>query len=194
MRFFLVAALWAAVLHAEDITVPLDDGSILIRPQFIRVNQFGNYIPELSVKLKNQTSHPWRTIKLQFEIGGFCNGQARQWSVPATTSLGWAEDHPITNEYTDTVISLVDKVDGCKTEVIKARLILAENPQLRINGLTGERVDLEKQLQEIKAKRDAEEAAQAEEERVQAEKDAAAAARKKRLSSERRKKEAEEKA
>ncbi len=128
MRFFLVAALWAAVLHAEDITVPLDDGSILIRPQFIRVNQFGNYIPELSVKLKNQTSHPWRTIKLQFEIGGF-----------------W-------------------------------------------------RVDLEKQLQEIKAKRDAEEAAQAEEERVQAEKDAAAAARKKRLSSERRKKEAEEQA
>jgi hypothetical protein len=112
------------------------------------------------------------------------------------------------------VIPLVGKVDGCKTEIIKASLLLAENSKTRIDGVTGERIDLEKELQELKAKREAEAAAQAEEEQkafeaqarkdapeaaaqarkdaaeaaARARKDAAEAARRKRLAAERKQK------
>lgn len=191
----ILCALIGATLYAEDITLPLDDGNIQIRAEFIRQNQFGSFIPELSLKLRNQTSSLWRTVKLQFDIGGLCNGEPRQWTVPVVTSLGWSEDHPLFKEYTDTVISLVGKVDGCKTEIIKARLLLAENSKIRIDGVTGERVDLEKQLQELKAKRDAEAVAQAAEKRkaaeAQAKKDAIEAARRKRLAAEQKRKQAE---
>jgi hypothetical protein len=98
----------------------------------------------------------------------------------------------------DTVIPLVGKVDGCKAEIIKARLLLAENSKTRIDGVTGEQVDLAKEVQDLKAKRAAEAAAQAEEERKAAEaqrkKDAAETARRKRLAAERDRKEAEENA
>jgi len=90
------------------------------------------------VKIKNQTSSSWRTLKLQFDIGGFCNGEPRQWTIPVSTSLGWTEDHQLVKEYTDTVISLVGKVDGCKREIIRASLRLAENSKTRIDGVTGE--------------------------------------------------------
>ena len=90
------------------------------------------------VKIKNQTSSSWRTLKLQFDIGGLCNGEPRQWTIPVSTSLGWTEDHQLVKEYTDTVISLVGKVDGCKTEIITASLRLAENSKTRIDGVTGE--------------------------------------------------------
>jgi hypothetical protein len=195
VRFLIVAALFGAVMYGDDITLPLDDGSILIRVQFIRVNQYGSYVPELAFKLKNQTSSLWRTLRLQFDIGGLCDGEPRQWTLPVDTSLGWDADHQLVKEYTDTVISLVGKVDGCKTEIIKASLLLAENSKTRIDGVTGERVDLEKQLQELKAKREAEAAAQAEKERktaeAQAKKDAAEAARRKRLAAEQKLKQAE---
>src|SRR5205823_3683214 len=41
------------------------------------------------------------------------------------------------------IISLVGKVKGCKTESIKGTLLLAENSRIRIDGVSGERVDLE---------------------------------------------------
>jgi hypothetical protein len=66
----------------------------------------------------------------------------------------------------DTVIPLVGKVDGCTTEIIKASLVLAENQKFRIDGVTGEAIDFEKQLRDIKAQREAEAAAQAEQERL----------------------------
>jgi len=182
-------------LYSEDITLPLQSGNILIHAQFIRESQFGSFVPELALTIRNQTSSPWRTLKLQFDIGGLCNGETRQWTVPVITSLGWAEDHELVTEYTDTVFSLVGKVDGCRTEIIKARLLLAENSKTRIDGTRGERIDLEKQLQDLKAKHDAEEAAQAEDERkaadAQAKKDAAEAARQKRIAAEKKKKDAE---
>ena len=86
------------------------------------------------------------------------------------------------------MISLFGKVDGCKTEIIKASLRLAENSKTRIDGVTGERVDLEKQLQELKAKQDAEAAGRAE---AQAKEDEAEAARRKRLTAEQKRKQAE---
>ena len=107
------------------------------------------------------------------------------------------------NGYTDPLIPLVGKVDGCNTEIIKVRVLLAESFTTRIEGVTGERVDFEKQLHEIKTKRDAEMAAQAEEERriaeaqakkdaieaaEQAKKEAAEAVRRNRLAAEQKKK------
>jgi hypothetical protein len=44
------------------------------------------------------------------------------------------------------------KVDKCHTEIIKATLEFADNGKVRINGQTGEVIDLEKQLAELKAK------------------------------------------
>jgi hypothetical protein len=134
----------------------------------------------LALKLKNQTSSSWKTLKLNFDIGGLCNGEPREWTLPVVTSLGWAQDHSVVKEYTDLVIPLVGKVDGCRTEIIKASLLLAENSKTRIDGVTGERIDLEKERQELKAKREAEAAAQDEEElkafEAQARKDAPEAA------------------
>ena len=69
--------------------------------------------------MENHTSSPWRTLKLQFDIGGLCNGDPRQWTLPVVTSLEWAKEGPVSKEYTDTVFSLVGKVDGCNTEAIK---------------------------------------------------------------------------
>jgi len=187
-------------MYGEDIILPLDDGNILIHAQFIRQNPYGSYVPELGFTMTNQTSSPWRTLSLQFVISGLCNGKVREWTLPVITrSLGWAEGHEFVREYTDTVIPLVGQVDDCKTEIIKASLVLAENSKTRIDGLTGERVDLEKQFQELKTKRDAEAAEQAEEEgkasetqaAAQAKEDAAEAARQKRMAAEQRKKEAD---
>jgi flagellar biosynthesis GTPase FlhF len=197
IRFLIVAALFGAIVYGDDITLPLDDGSILIsRATFIRDSQYtDSKIPELLFLIANHTSSPWRTLKLQFDIGGLCNGEPRQWTLPVVTSLGWAKEFTVSKEYKDTVFSLVGKVDGCKAEIIKASLVLAENSKTRINGLTGERVNLEKQLQELKAKQNAEAAAQAEEERqaaaAQAKKDAAEAARRKRLAADQKRKQAE---
>jgi hypothetical protein len=136
----------------RDISIPLDNGSVLIRAQFIAVDKNGAYIPELSIKFKNQTSDPWRAITVQFDLGGFCNGEGRQWSFPVTTSLGHGE----VTEYEDTVSSLAGKVDGCKTEIVKARLVHAENFKTQIKGVSGERSDLQKELKLIKARREAE--------------------------------------
>jgi hypothetical protein len=208
MRFLLLAAVVSVMARAQqDVTVPLDDGTLLVRVQFIRVDQYGSYIPELALKITNQTSSPWVTLKLQFNIGGLCNGEPRQWTLPVATSLGWMEDRHLVKEYTDYVIPLVGKVDRCKAEVVTARLLVAENSKTHIDGVSGERVDLEKQLQVLKTKRDAEAAAQAEADRkaaeAQATKDAAEAeqkakrdatetARQKRLAAERKQKEAED--
>src|ERR1035441_6357020 len=196
----------AAVAQGVDppttITIPLEEGKVTIVAQFIRVNKFGDYVPELSFGLTNETSSPWRTIRLQFDIGGICNGEPRQWSIPAVVGIGYMPDRPMMKTYADTIIRLVGTVDGCKTEIIKASLVSAENSKVRINGVTGERVDLEKQLQELKAKRDAGKAIQAEEKRKAAEeerraaeekgkRDAAEAARLKRLALEQKRKDAE---
>ncbi len=177
-------------MYGDDITLLLDDGDILIRAQFIRQNEFGSYLPELAYTLTNRTSSPWRTLKLQFDIGGLCNGERRQWTVPVVTSLGWAEDHQLVREYRDTVTPLVGEVDGCKAEIIKGSLLLAESFKIRIDGVLHERVDLAKELQEVKINHGAEAAAEAEEERKAAEakakSDAAELARRKRLAAERK--------
>jgi uncharacterized protein YhaN len=93
-----------------------------------------------------------------------------------------------------------DRVEGCITDKVQTTLVSAENSKVRVNGVTGERIDLEKQRADAAA-------AQAERERIaseeqaawdrmaaekQAKEDAAEAARQKRLAAEAKKKQAED--
>ena len=205
LTYALMTTMFTAASFAggEDIIIPLDDGSIMIEDaQFIRVNEWGSYVPELAFTITNHTSSSWATIKLQFEIGGLCNGEPRQWSIPALLGLGWFKEKTVSRTYKSTEVPLVDKVNGCGSEVIKAALVLAENARLRIDGVSGERVDLEEQLRLTKARRDAEEAAEAErrakkaaaEAERRAKKAAAEAKHRKRLAAEREKRAAGERA
>jgi hypothetical protein len=163
MRSLFVALAFTAILYGEDIAIPLQDGNlILANPTFIRVNDRGTFVPELVVQMKNETSFPWRTIKLEFDIGGLCNGEPRQWTVAAVTSLGWLKEQPVIKEYKDYMIPLVGKVDGCKTEVFKARLIYAEYQNTRVNGKRTNPYDLQAELLTIKAKHEADAVAAAE--------------------------------
>jgi uncharacterized membrane protein len=178
----LICLLSVMVLIAQTEDLPIDDGNIVIRAQFIRDDGSGSYFPELALKLTNQTSASWRTLKLQFDIGALCNGEPRQWTIPVFTSLGFVGDHELVKEYTEVVISLVGKVDGCKTEIIKTSLIFADGiamPSFRAIHIDGvyERIDFTNQLQELKVKHEAEAAAEAQ---AQAIRDAALAARQKR--------------
>ena len=88
MRIFSFVLVWAAaalftgVMFAQtEITIPLEGGSILIEnPQFLILNSLGATLPELSVKITNQTLSSWSIVKLRFDIGGICSDGARQWS------------------------------------------------------------------------------------------------------------------
>jgi len=83
VRYVILAAASAAVMFGDEITLPLDDGNILISARFIRVNGYGGYAPELALKLKNQTSAAWRRLKVQFDIGGLCNGNPANGPFPS---------------------------------------------------------------------------------------------------------------
>jgi hypothetical protein len=195
IRFLIVSALFGAVAHTEDITLPLGDGNLLVRAQFIWQNPDGTYVPELTLKLKNQTFSSWRTLKLQFDVGGLCNGKPRQWTLPVLTSLGWSEDHQLIQEHTETVISLIGEVNGCKAEIVKAQLLFAENLKHELFDFPVLPIDLSSELEVVRVKRDAEAAVQAEKERkaaeVQAKKDADAGLRRKQLAIEQKRKQAE---
>ena len=104
-----MAALIGTVAHAEDLTVTLGDGKILIRAKFLRTNEYGDVVPELILKLKNQTSAPWRTLKLQFDVAGFCDDVIQHWKIPIVTGLGWAEGREVVKDITDMAIPLVGK-------------------------------------------------------------------------------------
>jgi hypothetical protein len=126
-------ALFGPVMCANDITIPLEDGKIVIRDaHFIRVEE-GSYIPKLSFKLQNRTSSTWWEVKLHFDITGLCNGTPRHWSVEFSTSVVGGSDE-ILGPYSEIYDSLVGEVDGCHTEIIKATLGLAYNGDRRVLG------------------------------------------------------------
>ena len=183
-------------VYGNDMALTLNGEKILVNAKFIDVDPYGSYFPQLTCELRNKTSFPWRTLKILFGVGALCKGEARQWTLPITTSLGWSENHEVVKEYREAVMPLLSEVDGCHVEVITARLLFAESFTTRIEGAEAERVDFEKRLQEIKVKLEADAAAQAEQKRkaaeVQAKKDAVEDARRERLAAERKRKQAEE--
>jgi hypothetical protein len=186
MRVLLCAAFLGTALCAEDIAVPLDGGDILIHADF---NSKIVRAPFLKVpyNLINQTSSWWRSIKLQFEIGGLCHGEPRQWSPDAVrvAPVGFSKSFQANEQGMFYVnLSGEDQADGCSLDIIDAALILAENETSSIKG-PGSRVDLGNRLLAIKAQRDAEAAEQAKQ-------DATEAQRQKALAGARAKKQAEE--
>lgn len=197
LRCLLLAISFVAFMYADDITIPLDGGSIVVEnAQFIREirNSVSRNVAGLTFTLTNHTSSWWTSIDLRFDITYVCSGEVHRRSDTVKLALG-----PIKKEYHDLVISLMDKVDDCGGERIKATLISARNSTVRIDGVTGERIDLVQQEQE-RAKKAEEErvrqaATKAEEDRIaaeeQAKSDAAEAIRRKRLAAEQKRKESE---
>lgn len=65
--YWLVVAAFAAVMHGDDITIPLDDGSIVIRAEFQETAELtykvlypDSQVYDLVYRIKNQTSSRWR--------------------------------------------------------------------------------------------------------------------------------------
>lgn len=212
---------------ADDITIPLDDGSILVRADFHEATDFGyralyeTTVYELRYHIKIQTASRWKTIELQFDLGGLCGGQPHQWRLPVTIGpltlpltflprefddrrlfFSSAETKPFGKER----ISPLPKIDVCTVEIVKTALVSAESETTPVFHVV-EPVDLTDALKAIQSEREAAKAEQAKmqaaeaAERVrreaaenaeQAKKDAAEAGRQKRLAAERKRKETEE--
>lgn len=196
---------------ANYITIPLDGGTVVIQDaKFIRLDHFGDFVPELSFVIVNRTSSGW-SLKLQFDVSGSCGGVRREWSMPTTLAL---VNKALSVTHKDSVIPLFGKVDGCHSDSIAAKLVVAENAVVSIDGATGERIDLKAKREAERLAREAEIADRAERIRVvaqaQAEKEAAeteakrlaaeaeaknaavAAAKRKRLMAEQKKMDAEQ--
>jgi hypothetical protein len=161
---------------ANYITIPLDGGTVVIQDaKFIRLDHFGDFVPELSFVIVNRTSSGW-SLKLQFDVSGSCGGVRREWSMPTTLAL---VNKALSVTHKDSVIPLFGKVDGCHSDSIAAKLVVAENAVVRIDGATGERIDLKAKREAERLAREAEIADRAERIRVvaqaQAEKEAAEA-------------------
>jgi hypothetical protein len=150
----------------HDVAVPVGDGNILVHARFIREGDYG-FVPELAYTLTNRTSLPWESLKLEFDIGGLCNGKPTQWAFSVGTSLGWIESHEVVKESVPSIplLSLVGKVENCYTEIIRVRLILAasfksgDRLPVRIENSITEPIDLTEELLTIKGKRDTDAAA-----------------------------------
>jgi len=184
MRCPAVATLLLGVLYGGDITLPLDDGNIVIRDaRFVLVK---TDVREVSYTLINQTSSAWRTLKLQFETKADCNVE-RQMTIPlyVPSNGEWALGDGVTKSYTQFVYKFFSDFNFCRTvEITGVTLIFAENSKVQIDGVTGERVDLEKQQRELDdAERRSTEA--------QTKKNAIDAARRRQLAAEQKKKDAE---
>jgi len=208
-----VLLLTAPMCSAADITIPLDDGIILIQNARLTWDGYVN-VPGLSFTLRNRTSSPWDKLRIAFEVDARCNGEQEHWSRTEETFLGWMGDPSVQNvslseagkekvsltvrEFSRVMLFPQGKVAGCEPETIRATLLEAQNSKVRIGA--GYRIDLEKQRADDAAARiEAEQIAakeQAERDRVaaeeQAKKDAASAARQKRLAAERAKQQEEE--
>ncbi|MBZ5618727.1 MAG: hypothetical protein LAQ69_08400 [Acidobacteriia bacterium] len=147
IRSLVLTTSFAGILFAEDIVIPLEHGSIVIQdPAFIRVNKYGDFVPELSYRIVNRTLYSWTTVKLQFEISGSCDGSPRHWSATEVGSVGSSDDPatPFIQNFRDQIIPLVGKVNGCSAVISGVKLLLAENANFRIDGVTGERIDFAK--------------------------------------------------
>src|SRR5438477_11520970 len=98
MRFLIVAALCGAVMYGDEITVPLADGSIVVKDvRFFLVFNIDGRIytaPEFSFKLVNQTSSEWKDIVLQFDVGLLCEREFHRWSPLVHMSLDWYKPAP----------------------------------------------------------------------------------------------------
>jgi hypothetical protein len=113
----MLLTLTAAIGRCDDITIPLSSGGSLeiVDAQFIQVDQFNIYHPDFSFRLPSDDATHWTNVQVQFDIGGFCKGEVRQWSflVDLTASK---------KLYHITVESLTNKLQFCRAEIIDAQI------------------------------------------------------------------------
>jgi len=205
------------VAYDGDIIPESANGNLVIQnPQFIVRDQFNIYEPLLTFRIVDKSSVPWDIAPVQFDMGGVCNGDVRQWSASIVlqhSTLVLMTERGIKN-YDYPIDSLNGKVQGCRTDVIK----------VRVGGPAIEPLDLRPEVEALRMKRESEEAdrvaaeatAKAERDRItaaarakreareaeqsraaaqaKARKDAADAADRKRLADEQKKRDAEEEA
>jgi hypothetical protein len=159
-KLALLAALFGTFLLAEDVVIPIGNyGSISIKSAHF-IDVAGDvYLSDLSFVIENNTSSFWAPLTLQFQIGGLCNGEPRQWSFPVDTSVGFSSSGPMTNTVKRFISSESGKVTGCKTEIIRATLVRAVGRTSRVDGMAETQIDLTEELRAIKAKHEADDAA-----------------------------------
>jgi hypothetical protein len=170
VRFFLLVVMSAAAVKGavKDITIPLDNGTLVLHNPSFRGSD--NFAPTgkqllLSFVLENHTSSSWNNIDLEFRMGGFCNGESREWSYVFHGGFLVSGTSPAKMQVQETVGPLPGKNMECDAEIIKARLIfgmLCDNPlcvgngQHRVEGRSAEPLDVGKDLEPLRAKREAE--------------------------------------
>lgn len=199
MLRWLGALILPCIMAAVEITIPLNDGKLVISEVQLIGPSRTKAVPELSFVITNHTSESWESITLQFDAEGDCEfaSIAREWTAEVRLSLNHSTEAPYSTSYRRSIPSLLGEMNGCTVKDIKATLLFADNVNWRITT-TGERIGKEARRREMEADRkaaEAERAAQAEQERIQAEaaatKAATESARQKRLAAERKKREAE---
>jgi len=175
VRFLLLTAISAAAVRGavKDIAIPLDNGTLVIHNLSFRGSD--NFAPTgkqllLSFVLENHTSSSWNNIDLEFKMGGFCNGEPREWSYVFHSGF-LAGTSPTKTQVKETVGPLPGTNMECDAEIIKARLIfgtLCDNPlclgdgRHKIEGRSTESLDIEKEFELLRAKRAVEAQQQAE--------------------------------
>jgi hypothetical protein len=92
-RFLLLAASFRTVVYGDDITIPLDGGSIVIGAAFHKTKELAYNLlyPDIQVydlvySIRNQTDSRWRIVRLRFDFGGLCTGRPKQWSIPISVN------------------------------------------------------------------------------------------------------------
>ncbi len=102
--------------------------------------------PELSFVLANHTRQAWRDVDLTFDIDANCEGTPNHWSVSEHAELRYIEFFESNSQsFLRVLDSLAGKVAGCEAKRIVVTLVSAENLKYRVDGTTGETIDLDKQ-------------------------------------------------
>jgi hypothetical protein len=148
IRYALFVICFATLcLAGDDIDIPLLNGHIrIVNPRFLRDNGYGSTVPELSYTLVNESGSPWKSLRLRFQILYVCKDKANSATQDEGTSLGWDSSTPVSLHKADSIIPLVGSVQGCYTDKIHVTLLSAENVYTKVDGPTGEKVDLDKEM------------------------------------------------
>ncbi len=149
MRLLLLV-LFAATAFAEDVKIPLLDGTILIQNTKLSGTTRNLAPPELSFNVINETGMAWRQIGLQFDVQG-CGVSELYIELPLEWTEGARRMTSFRKIYPHMTLSTTPL--GCTTDRLTARLVQAENDKWRINGVSGEKVDLEEQRRLVEAER-----------------------------------------
>ncbi len=141
-------------------TFPLDDGTILVRDTMFSGGR-------VLFKITNRTSSNWDVVELRFKVAATCYGERRLWSLksnvysldPQNSSEGYkAGSSEGLESYSWT---------GCAIQSIQVTPIRAQNGDLSIDCVSGQRLDLKKQQQDAQREYAANEALAAKTEAAQ---------------------------